>query len=236
MRNVPSRVLRGLLAAAAGSVLLGPVIPAFASAVRDPLSGLTANQIAAEGVADAVAATSLHVSVTVTAKGTTLSLLDLTVTRHACAGSTGLTLGGGTEHFVRIGKHEWVLLTERLMANAGYPKAAIAKYAGKWATDNGPGSPFGLTTCSLTSTSGFPRSGWTMGPASTVAGQHTVEVSNKKKEINLWVSDSARPEILKNTSPGAVATYSRYNAKVTITPPPARDVVSLPSPPSPPNG
>ena len=235
MRNVPSRVLRGLLATAAGGVLLGTTIPAFANPVRDPLSGLTANQIAAKGAADAAAATSVHVSVTVTAKGTTLSLLDVTVTQHACAGTTGLTLGGGTEHFIQIGKRSWVQLTERLMANASYTKAEIAKYVGKWAIDNGPSSPFGFTNCSL-STSGFPRSGWTKGPASTVAGQHATEVSNKKKKINVWVSDSARPEILKNTDPGGVATYSRYNAKVTITPPPARDVVSLPSPPSPPNG
>jgi hypothetical protein len=235
MRNVPSRVLRGLLATAAGGVLLGTTIPASANPVRDPLSGLTANQIAAKAAADQAAATSVHVSVIITAKGTTRSLLDVTATRHACAGSTGLILGGGTEHFVQIGKHEWVLLTERLMANAGYTKAEIAKYAGKWAIDNGPSSSLGFTTCSL-STSGFPRTGWTKGPASTVAGQHAVEVSNKKKKINVWVSDSARPEILKNTTPGAVATYSRYNAKVTITPPPARDVVSLPSPPSPPSG
>jgi hypothetical protein len=239
MRTVPSRALRGLLAAAAVSVVLGTTIPAFAATARgtgptsDPLGGLTADRIAAKALADLTAATSIHVSDVVTVKGISAILLNATVTHNACAGSTGLIPGGGTSRFIQIGKREWVLLTEHLLANASYTKAEIARYAGKWAIDNGPNSPFGYITCSMTSAapSGFPRSGWAKGPASTVAGQHAIELSDAKKELSLWVSDSYRPEILKVSSHGAVGTFSRYNAKVTITPPPASDVVSLPAPP-----
>jgi hypothetical protein len=239
MRTVPSRALRGLLAAAAGCVVLGTAVPALAATARgtgpagDPLGGLTASQIAAKAAADLTAATSVHVYDVITVKGTSATLLDATVTPSACAGTTGLIPGGGTSRFIEIGKHEWVQLTGRFLANAGYTKAETATYAGKWAIDNGPSSPFGYITCTTTSAalSGFSRSGWTRGPVSTVAGQRAVELSDPRKNRSLWVSDSSRPEILKITGDGAVGTFSRYNAKVTIAPPPASDVVSLPWPP-----
>jgi hypothetical protein len=222
------RVLRGLFAATVIGVVLGTAVTAFAARVttsaHDPLAGLTANQIIAKVAGDFKAATSVHVSVTFTAKGTTSLFLDATQEGDACAGSVNLF---GATTFVQIGKSEWVLLTKQNMARVGYTTAQIAKYAGKWDKDSGPDSPFGYISCNST-VSGFPGSGWAKGKAGVVAGQRAVELTGKK--MTVWVSDSSRPDVLKVSTTDASATFSHYNAKVVIKPPPAGDVVSPPNP------
>jgi hypothetical protein len=212
-----------------GTVVFSTGVPAFATpthvvataGAHDPLAGLTADQIAAKALADLDAATSVHESIG--------SLLSITYARHACAGWFGLLPGPGMD-FIQIGKAEWVLLTKQSMAQAGYTKAEIARYTGKWATNNSPSSPLGHISCGHPSSAAFPRTGWTEGRVSIVAGQRAVELTFKNGTA--WVSDSSRPEFLKIGRDGSWATFSRYNARVTITPPPASQIVSLPAPPS----
>jgi hypothetical protein len=100
--------------------------------------------------------------------------------------------------------------------------------------DSWPVSPFGYVSCASPGSAGLPGTGWTKGAVSTVAGQRAVQLTGE--DATAWVSDSARPEFLKTliSEPGGTTgwtTFSRYNAHVTITPPPASDVVSLPPPP-----
>ena len=227
-----SRVRALAAALAAGAIVsVGLATPAVATPDRDPLAHLTANQIAARAEADLVAATSVHVFSSVSVKGKIRTVINVTITRKACAGSFGLALYG-SEQFIQVGKLEWVLLTKPLLAKAGYSKAQIARYAGKWAEASTSSAPLGYISCTSASLkSGLPSAGWTKGGVANVAGHRAVELSNRKKRITAWVSDSSRPEFLKAGSGGAWTTLSRYNARVRISPPPARDVVSLPPPP-----
>jgi hypothetical protein len=215
--------------------MFGLAIPAQAhlAAARDPLAGLTGDRIVARAEADLAAATSVHQSSGNIVNGVTRLFTDMTYSDHACTESTYLFANDPMD-FIQVGEAEWVLLTRQLMARAGYAKAEIARYAGKWAVDSGLASPFGYANCASPGSAGLPGTGWTKGAVSTVAGQRAVWLTSKG--ATAWVSDSARPEFLRTriSEPEGITgwtTFSRYNARVTITPPPASDVVSLPPPP-----
>jgi hypothetical protein len=227
--------LLGLFAVVAGSMIFSAAIPAqahIATAARDPLAGLTADRIVARAEADLAAATSVHESSGNMVNGVTRPFTDMTYSDHACTDSIYLFADGPMD-YIQTREAEWVLLTRQLMARAGYTNAEIARYAGKWAVDSRPVSPFGYVNCASPGSAGLPGTGWTRAVAGTVAGQRAVRLTGK--EATAWVSDSARPEFLETriSGPGGTtdwSTFSRYNAHVTITPPPAGDVVSPPPP------
>jgi hypothetical protein len=230
--------LPGLVAVVTGSMIFSAAIPAqayIATAARDPLAGLSADRIIARAEADLAAARSVREYSGTIANGVTRPFSDITYSGHACTESIYL-FANSPNDYIQTSRAEWVLLTRQLMAGAGYSKAEIARYAGKWAVvDSWPPSSLGYVSCTSMGSAGLPGTGWTRGAVSTVAGQRAVRLTGT--EATAWVSDSARPEFLKTltTEPGGATgwtTFSRYNAHVTITPPPASDVVSPPPPPT----
>lgn len=224
---------RGLGAAIAigAATVAGVALPASAAPLHDPLAGLTANQIAVRALHDLTSVTSVHFAVSGKQAGLTISA-SITLTRTACDGT--VSAGAfGTFQFVQVGKTGWTLLTKQFLKGLGYSPAQIARYAGKWLkNDPMTGNDTGQL-CSIRQFSqGFPVKGWATVRVTTLSGHRVVEIANKKQKVTAYVSDSVRPEFVKFTGDGATATFSGYNARVKISPPPAKLVVSsLPPPP-----
>lgn len=225
-----SRVRALAAALAAGAIVsVGLAAPAAAAPDRDPLAHLTANQIIARTEADFKKATSVHMSGSASLQGATFSF-SLTATRHACAESASFG-GFGPVSIIQIGKTEWSQLTRQFLKELGYSQAQIAAYSGKW-LKNGDLPGDSSDGCDLTSGTGVPVSGWNRAKTTTLGGHRAVELVDRKAKAIAYVSDSARPEYLKIFADGAWLTMSRYNARVTISAPPASEVVtSLPPPP-----
>jgi hypothetical protein len=202
-----------------------------AGSAGGPLAGLTANQIAIRALHDLTSATSVHFSVSTKQAGLTISG-SITLTRTGCDGVTSLT-GFGQVQFVQIGKTGWTLLTKQFLKQLGYSQAQITHYAGKWLKDDPMTSNDTGQLCTIRQFSqGFPTKGWAMVRVTTLSGHRVVQIVNKKQKVTATVSDSARPEFVKFTADGATASFSGYNARVKISPPPAKLVVSsLPPPP-----
>ena len=225
-----ARVL-GAAVAIGAAVVAGPARPAVAAPVGNPLAGLSANQIAARALHDLTSATSVHFAVSGKSGGTTVSG-SITLTRKACDGVTSVS-GFGSFHFIQIGKTGWMLLTKQFLKQFGYSPAQIARYAGKWVKNDAMANSDASQVCGFKQFSqGFPAKGWTMVRITTLSGHRVVEIASKKPKVTAYILDSARPEFVKFTADGATAKFSGYNARVKISPPPARLVINtLPPPP-----
>lgn len=224
---------RGLGAAIAigAAAVAGVALPASAAPAGGPLAGLTANQIAARALHDLTSASSVHFAVSGKQAGVTISA-SITLARTRCAGS--VSAGKlGTFGFIQIGKTGWTLLTRQFLQGFGYTQAQINAYSGKWLKNDPMTGNDTSQLCSMRQFSqGFPVKGWTMVRVTTLSGHRVVVIADKKQKVTAYVSDSARPEFVKFTADGATAAFSGYNARVKISPPPAKLVVSsLPPPP-----
>jgi len=222
-------------AAVAGTALPAAAAPAGnasrAGAAGGPLGGLTANQIAARALHDLTSVSSVRFSESAKAAGTKLSA-RITLTRSACAGVLSAT-GFGNFQFIQVGKTGWTLLTKQFLKEFGYSQAQIDAYAGKWLKNDPMTGSDTSQLCSIKQFSkGFPKTGWTLGKVTTLSGHRVIAIANKKQKVTAYVLISAHPEFMKFTAGGATATFSGYNARVKISPPPASKVVtSLPPPP-----
>lgn len=216
-------------AAVAGAAL--PAVAAPAGSASGPLGGLTANQIAARALHDLTSVSSVRFAVSGKEHGITISA-TITLTRTACDGAISVT-GIGNFEFIQVGKTGWTLLTKQFLKQFGYSQAQIDAYAGKWLKNDQMTSSDTSQLCSIKQFShGFPAKGWSKGPVTTLSGHRVVRITSTKPKVNVYVTDSARPEFVKFTADGATATFSGYNARVKISPPPAKLVVtSLPPPP-----
>lgn len=233
--HLPRPARRAVLAAATagGAALLAGCTGSASGAgsAGGPLAGLTANQIAARALHDLTSASSVHFAVSGKAAGVKLSD-SLTVTRKGCEGAVSISMFG-TFRFIELGKTSWTLLTKQYLKQFGYTPAQINAYAGKWLKDD---KLTGSDTSALCSprqfSQGFPKTGWSLGRVTTLSGHRVVAIANKKQKVTAYVLVSSRPEFVKLTGGGATATFSAYNARVKISPPPAKLVVnSLPTPP-----
>lgn len=225
-----ARLLAAATAIGAAAVA-GIALPAVAAPVSNPLAGLTANQVAARALHDLTSVSSVRFSESGKAAGTKISA-SITLTRSACDGVISVT-DFGTFEFVQVGKTGWTLLTKQFLKQFGYSQAQIDAYAGKWLKNDQMTGSDTSQLCSIKQFSkGFPKTGWTLGKVTTLSGHRVIGITNKKQKVTAYVLISAHPEFMKFTSGGATATFSRYNARVKISPPPAKLVVtSLPPPP-----
>lgn len=229
--------LLGAVVAIGAAAVAGTALPAIAAPAGEagsaggPLAGLTANQIAVRALHDLTSVSSVRFAVSGKTAGVKLSA-SITLTRTACDGTISVT-GFGNFQFIQVGKTGWTLLTKQFLEQFGYSQAQINAYAGKWLKDDKMTGSDTSQLCSIKQFShGFPAKGWTLGRVTTLSGHRVVGIFNKKQKVTVYVTDSARPEFVKFTGGGASATFSGYNARVKISPPPASKVVdSLPPPP-----
>ncbi len=223
--------LLGAAVAIGAAAVAGTALPAVAAPASNPLAGLTANQIAVRALHDLTSVSSVRFAVSGKEHGIKVSA-TITLTRTACDGNISVT-GFGNFGFIQVGKTGWTLLTKQFLQQFGYSQAQINAYAGKWLKNDQMTGSDTSQLCSIKQFShGFPVKGWTLGRVTPLSGHRVVGIFNKKQKVTVYVTDSAKPEFVKFTGGGASATFSGYNARVKISPPPASKVVdSLPPPP-----
>jgi hypothetical protein len=225
-RALPTVLIAAALAA--GTAACGTAKPA---ASPDPLAKLTADQIVNRATANLNQATSVRFAGTVRESGQTITLALTLVRGKGCQGSMGLQ-GKGTFQIVYNEKTVWMLPSDSFYkSEAGASSAVISLLSGKWlklgkTSELGDLSSF-CSLSSMVSQMNQQPAKVTKGTDTTVDGQRAVTLHQAVSSQfgTAYVSDTAKPELLKITAPkgsttGSI-TFSGYDAPVTIALPPA---------------
>jgi hypothetical protein len=236
MRNSLFRAVGVCCAAVA--IAAGVAAPAVAAPAGNPLAGLTADQIAAKAYTDLQSASSVHFYGSSREDGQSVTV-SLTLTQRGCLAYLGLG-NGLSMTILQIGDSSWVKPNNAMWKSFGYTGSQLLSLEGKWLESSASGAlPVGSgssDTCDLKGfLSGFPPTGWVKVKSLTVHGKRALQLFNdaKKKQNQGYidVSVSARPEILEVSGDGAPTYFGDYNVPVTLTPPPAKDVLTVLPPP-----
>jgi hypothetical protein len=198
----------------------------------NPLAGLTADQIAKKAVTDLKAATSFHYHGSGKESGQTVSI-SMSVTHQGCTGSIGDGSNGGFA-ILTIGKTIWIQPNDKFWKFVGLPASDLPAVHGKWLETTGTGSasvaaafqPF-CNANKLMSVLAPQLTGLVKGKTIKVSGHSALQLRNSSGQESVYVSISSKPEILRTSEDGTI-NFSAYGAHVTLTPPPASDVISLP--------
>jgi hypothetical protein len=197
------------------------------------LAGLTADQIASKALADLEAASSVHVTGWAAVSGHDVTF-SLALTPGGCQGTMGVP-HQGTFVFVQAGVDAWVKPSDQFWQSLGVPRSELPRVSGKWVArtpanaNRIPGASTFCTPADVARGFGGPATGLVKEGSSTIAGQPAVDLKRTRDAASLDVSIAARPEFLRIVDPGRGAfTFSRYDARVFLTPPPAGDVIPLP--------
>lgn len=204
----------------------GPSAPATPSA--NPLAGLTADRILTEAVADLKTASSVHVAGTVVDSGQTVTL-DLTLGTKACQGTLGIS-SEGSFVMLKIGNELWLKPDDKFwkyaMGNSG-SAVALDVVEGKWLLPSASDSSLGSLGefCNPSQFAGLfsgKAKNAVKGPTATISGQPALEIKDTTGTGTAYVTLAAHPQFLSIASAGkGQLDFSRYNAPLTLTPPPA---------------
>jgi hypothetical protein len=210
------------------SATAAPLAPA-----GNPLAGLTADQIAKKAATDLKAAASFHYHGSAKTSGQTVSI-SMSVTHKGCTGWIGYGRHGGFA-ILAIGKTVWIQPNDKFWEYVGIPASELSAVQGKWLEPTGTDSkslyaalaPFCNAT-KLVSALTPQLTGLVKGKTITISGHRALQLLNSSGLESIYVSVSSEPEILR-ISDGGTINFSAYGARVTLTPPPASDVIKLPS-------
>ena len=199
----------------------------------NPLGRLTADQIAKKAATDLKAATSFHYHGSGKASGQTVSI-SMSVTHQGCTGGISAGREGGFA-IVAIGKTVWIQPNDKFWEFAGIPASLLPTVHGKWLAVTGTGSnsltaafaPF-CNASKLVSALGPKLTGLVKGKTIKISGHRALQLRDGNGRESIYVSISSKPEILRISNNGTLS-FSAYGAHVTLTPPPASDVITLPS-------
>jgi hypothetical protein len=221
-------------AAVTAAVTSAGATPALASTGSGPL---TADQVAAKAAADMRSASSVRVSSSGRVTGQSFAS-NMILTREGCLGSFSLGSGRSMTE-LQIGNRSWIKPDDAMWKAFGYTGSQLASVEGKWLGGSAVSAVEGAAgnECALHGfTTGLPATGWTEVRPLSVRGKRALELFNDAKDKQdrgyMDVSVSAKPEILEISTNGVTAYFSDYNAKETLTPPPASDVITKLPPPS----
>ena len=209
------------------SATAAPLAPA-----GNPLARLTADQIAKKAVTDLKAAASFHYHGSGKTSGQTVSI-SMSVTHKGCTGWIGEGSHGGFA-ILAIGKTAWIQPNDKFWEYAGVPASELPAVHGKWLKDTGTGSnslSAALASfCNankLVSALAPQLTGLVKGKTTKISGHPALQLRNSSGSESIYVSISSKPEILRISDNGTI-TFSAYGARVTLTPPPASDVIKVP--------
>lgn len=201
------------------------------SSAADPLSGLSADQIATKAIANLKAASTVHVAGDVSSSGQTYDL-DLTLVRAQGCEGTMAQAGTGSFKIITIGKLVWIKPDKQFWEKAGGSDPAVLKVlSGKYLKVNATsqlGSLSGFCgTSQLAGTFGSHQTGLVKGKKTVISGQPALEIKDNSASASIFVSDTAKPLILEISggSQGHV-DFTGYNNVTTLTAPPASETLS----------
>jgi hypothetical protein len=222
-----------IAAAAIGGPLALSATAAPSAPAGNPLARLTADQIAKKAVTDLKAAASFHYHGSGKDSGQTFSI-SMSVTHKGCTGRIGDGSIGGFAILV-IGKTVWIQPNDKFWEYVGVPASQLPAVHGKWLKVTGTGSssvsaafaPF-CNANKLVSALAPQLTGLVKGKTTKISGHPALQLRNRSGQESVYVSISSKPEILRISDNGTVS-FSAYGARVTLTAPPAADVITLPS-------
>jgi hypothetical protein len=218
--------------ATCGTLALSATAASLAPA-SNPLVRLTADQIAKKAVTDLKAAASFHYHGSGKDSGQTISI-SMSVTHKGCTGWIGDGRHGGFA-ILAIGKTVWIKPNDKFWEYAGIPASELPAVHGKWLKTTGTGSnslsaafaPF-CKANKLASALALQLTGLVKGKTIKISGHPALQLHNRSGRERIFVSISSKPEILRIRDNGTI-NFSAYGARVTLTPPPASDVISVPA-------
>src|ERR1700722_1914314 len=228
-----ARMLSAAAVIAAGATCGPLALAATAAPAGNPFARLTADQIAKKAETDLKAASSFHYHGSGKASGQTFSI-SMSVTHKGCTGGISAGREGGLA-IVDIGKTAWIQPNDKFWEFAGIPASQLSTVHGKWLDVTGTGSislsaafaPF-CNANKLVSTLAPKLTGLVKGKTIKISGHRALQLRNGSGRESIYVSISSKPEILRISNNGTLS-FSAYGARVTLTPPPASDVITLPS-------
>ncbi len=197
----------------------------------NPLVRLTADQIAKKAATDLEAAASFHYHGSGKASGQTVSI-SMSVTHKGCTGWIGDGRNGGFA-ILAIGKTVWIQPNDKFWEYVGVPASQLSAVHGEWLETTGTGSnslsaafaPF-CNANKLVSILAPQLTGLVKGKTIKISGHPALQLRNSSGWESIYVSISSKPEILRISDNGTI-NFSAYGARVTLTPPPASDVIKL---------
>jgi hypothetical protein len=230
-----ARVMSATAVIAAGA-MCGPLalsaIAAPLAPAGNPFARLTADQIAKRAATDLKTAKSFHYHGSAKDSGQTISI-SMSVTHAGCTGSIGDGRNGGLAILV-IGKTMWVQPNDKFWKYAGVPTSDLPLVHGKWLEITGTGSKSVLADfaplCSankLVSLLDPQLTDLVKGKTIKISGHRVLQLRNTSGQGSIYVSISSKPEILRISDDGTI-NFSAYGKRVTLTAPPAADVIKLP--------
>jgi hypothetical protein len=209
------------------SATAAPLAPA-----GNPLARLTADQIAKKTVTDLKTAASFHYHGSGKASGQTFSI-SMSVTHKGCTGWFGDGSSGGFA-IVAIGKTVWIQPNDKFWETLGIPASQVPLVHGLWLKPTGTGSnslsaaiaPL-CNANKLVSAFALQLTGLVKGKTIKISGHRALQLRNRSGSESIYVSISSKPEVVRISDNGTL-NFSAYGARVTLTSPPAADVITLP--------
>lgn len=173
----------------------------------DPLSGMSAEQIASKAVSDLNSAPEFNLSGTVDENGQNLGLTLAYKTPSSCQGTISLN-GKGNLAVVSIDGTAWIKPDAAFWQSyaGAQAKKAIAMLGDKYLKSSPNDTNVSTLTslCTVTSlSSAFTSSGTlTKGSPTTIDGQNAIPLTNSHG-ATVYVTDSSSPQILEVTNSSA---------------------------------
>jgi hypothetical protein len=223
-------MLRAATMCAALGAGLAVAGPASGATAGDPLSGLSADQIASKAVGNLKTASTVRVTGDVSSSGQTYNL-NLTLVRGQGCTGTMAVVNTGSFKLTSIGNQVWIKPDQQFWKKEGATAAVLNVVSGKYlrVTAN---SQFGSLRAfcqpsQLAGSFGTSQTGLVKGNTATIAGQPALQIKDTGDSASLYVSQNAPPEILR-LSAGSRGTldFSDYNSSVTLTAPPASETLN----------
>lgn len=171
----------------------------------NPLTAMSANQIVSEATANFKAASSVHVSGTLEGS----EKLDVTTAPGKCAGT--VSVSGSSFTFVEIGDTLWMKVGSEYVKTT----SKNSQYQGMVGI---------CTVTEIIRILDLPEA--SKGSTSVVDGQQTLKLTEPLGVGASYVTLSATPEYVRVKTSAEQLDFSAYNAPVSISPPPASEVVS----------
>ena len=199
----------------------------------DPLAGLGTYDIITQAVSDTRAAASVRVASTGSDAGTSITYSVSIKKGSGCEGTLSEGATGGYQ-LVMLGAQAWIKPDLALWKSFGYgAPARLSAVSGKWVPASMTRSGVaGLSAaCSLDDIIGSEvrLTGLVKGSIGMVDGQRALELTSSTGAATVWVSDAAAPvlvRIVDTSSGGGTFDFTQYGAPVTISPPPADQVIA----------
>lgn len=218
-----------LLAAGCGAAAHSSGTSAQPAGSPDPLASLTAKQIVTKALDNLKSAPGFTMTGTATVNGqpTTMSF---GVADNGCIDTVSMG-SKGTMTMIMIGQAMWTKGDAAFWKSSGLG----SKYAGKYMKVSGGSAPAG-TTCSkdqmMSGSSRVPLSTDVVkGALTTVNGQRVYPLTDKAKDVTMYVTDTSAPRFVEMVSQkkGDSARFTvAYGVPKSLTAPPASETTTMP--------